>query len=246
MINSALIIRLTIVFLTILVCGLLLCVPLFKFDLRKFIHSKLFIKVLFWVPIFILFSIFLYLSNFQRLIFLGILICLCADELYKVMKKKRSMIAAIYFCILAVALLHFYFVGARMPDDKVTIIITVGFASVLADVFAFFMGNYMGVHKLPEKLNNGKSWEGVAGQMIGALVGVAIIKAFVVKVDPFLLFLPIGVGAAVGDLSNSYVKRKLGIKDWSNSIPEHGGYIDRLSSLAGSMIFTFYFMLLFT
>ena len=49
------------------------------------------------------------------------------------------------------------------------------------------------------------------------------------------LWLPIGLGAILGDLCNSYVKRREHIKNWSQRIPGHGGYLDRFASLAGSL-----------
>jgi phosphatidate cytidylyltransferase len=44
----------------------------------------------------------------------------------------------------------------------------------------------------------------------------------------------------LGDLANSYAKRLAGIKDWSRAIPGHGGFIDRLASLAGAATLLFY------
>ena len=62
---------------------------------------------------------------------------------------------------------------------------------------------------------------------------------------PWWLGLPIGLGSAAGDLTNSYVKRQLGIKDWSKLLPGHGGFTDRLSSLSGAAMVLFYTLLLF-
>lgn len=65
---------------------------------------------------------------------------------------------------------------------------------------------------------------------------------FINPVISIWLFLPIGLGSVVGDLANSFVKRKINIKDWGKAIPGHGGFIGRLSSLAGSAVCMFYFL----
>jgi phosphatidate cytidylyltransferase len=54
----------------------------------------------------------------------------------------------------------------------------------------------------------------------------------------------LGAGSALGDLTNSYVKRKLAIDEWGRAIPGHGGILDRFSSMAGSAVLVFYFLLI--
>jgi phosphatidate cytidylyltransferase len=240
--------RLVISFSVLLMAGTLLTLPLYHFDCRRFIKTKLFIKIIFWVPIFLVFVGLLYMNNTVRLVVLVILLGLAFSELLRVIrqgKAGRGMTPITYFILFGVALMHFYIIGVVYNPQAVNLLITICFASVLSDVTAFFMGNYLGKHKLPSVFNKGKSWEGVVGQVIGALIGVALVNAYVVHVPTLLLFLPIGIGGAVGDLANSYVKRVVGIKDWSNNIPGHGGYLDRLSSLVGSAVFTLYYLKLF-
>lgn len=223
----------------------MLTLPLYKFDWRRFIKSKLFIKIMFWIPIFLVLVGLLYSNNSIRLAVLFIFLGLTYNELFIVMKRRKTkrVLMITYFVLFAFALMNFYFINSSSsPEQFIKLLITICFASVLADVTAFFMGNYLGRHKLPPELNDRKSWEGVAGQVIGALLGVLLVNAFIVPVSPLTLFLPIGIGSAIGDLANSYVKRRVDIKDWSNNIPGHGGFLDRLSSLAGSALFTFYFL----
>lgn len=236
--------RLAILFAVLLITGLLLTLPLFRFRWRTFVRSNLFIKIIWWVPIFLIFVLFLYMSDPARLVVLLILVILALHELVGVMRRRPAdrTLMAVYFLLFSTALLHAYAIGHVYPAQGIGILITLGFASVLADVTAFFMGNYMGWHKLPAALNDHKSWEGVIGQLIGALIGVGLVDIFVIHVTSWWIFLPIGIGAAAGDLANSYVKRRVKIKDWSLSIPGHGGYLDRLCSLAGSAALTFYFL----
>jgi phosphatidate cytidylyltransferase len=236
--------RLVTLFSVLLAAGMLLTLPLYRFDYRRFIKSKLFIKIIFWIPIFIIFVSLLYASNSVRLVVLLVLLGVALGELIRVLQRQKASLSIplVYFLGFGIALMHFYAIGITYRAQAVNLLITICFASVLADVTAFFMGNYIGKHKLPTMLNKNKSWEGVAGQLIGAFIGVLLVNAFIVPVSPFLLFLPIGIGSAAGDLANSYVKRLVNTKDWSNNIPGHGGYLDRLSSLAGAAVLTFYFL----
>jgi phosphatidate cytidylyltransferase len=224
------------------VVGIALTVPLFNFDLKKFVHSSLFIKIIFWVPIFIILIGLLYANNFIRLVFLLVLLAASLIEILRVVKKRRSWVFLTYYLVFAAGLSHFYFLQVGYSAQFINLLITLGFATVLADVAAFFAGNYLGRHKLPAVLNERKSWEGVVGELIGASAGIGLINIFVQPVISPWLLLPIGVGSIAGDLANSYMKRKANIKDWSMAIPGHGGFIDRLSSLAGSAALTFWFL----
>jgi phosphatidate cytidylyltransferase len=156
--------------------------------------------------------------------------------------KKRHLLAITYGVLLSICLLQAIFISSNYD---INLLITIAICSVLSDVAAYFFGNYLGNHKLPAFLNNKKSWEGVAGQLLGALIGVFVVGAFLVPNLPLIIFIPIGVGSALGDLLNSYIKRRLDVKDWSNYIPGHGGFADRLSSMSLSILFAFYFVLIF-
>jgi phosphatidate cytidylyltransferase len=234
--------KLLVLFLCLLFLGAGLTIPLYKFDIRKFVRSRLFIKILFWVPIFVILTGLLYASQQIRLAVLVLLMLSALVELLKNYDSRHKTVMILYFTIFSVFLGHFYFIGADYKPHFVNLLITIAFATVLADVTAFFLGNYLGKHKLPEVLNKNKSWEGVIGEVAGALLGVILVSLFVEPLLSVWLFVPIGLGSVFGDLANSFVKRRLKIKDWSAAIPGHGGFIDRLSSVAGSVALTFYYL----
>lgn len=236
--------HLVITFIILLAAGVGLTVPLFKFDYKKFIRSELFVKILFWIPIFIILVGVLYANNPIRLSVLIVLLGASLAEVVRVIRIKRRPLFAIYYVLFAASSACLIFIEMARPGEFVNILITLGFANVLADVAAFFAGNYLGRHKLPKIFNPRKSWEGVGGELVGALAGVLLVNQFVQPVLSLWLFLPIGLGSIIGDLANSYVKRQAGIKDWSRAIPGHGGFTDRLSSLAGSAALTYIFILI--
>jgi len=228
----------------LLVMGALATLPLFGFDIKKFVRSSLFVKIAFWVPIFAFFTAILYADSRLRSGILIALMTAASVEFWLAVKKaKHKPWPVIYFVLFTAGLAHFFLLADRYQVRFVNLLITIFFATALSDVLAFFAGSYAGRHKLPGWLNPRKSWEGVGGQLIGALLGVLLVNAFVAPVVTLWLFLPLGIGSAIGDLANSYAKRKAGVKDWSRAIPGHGGLIDRLSSTAGSAALLYYFLL---
>jgi CDP-diglyceride synthetase len=237
--------QLLLVFSSLFVLGTLATLPLFAFKLQAFVHSSLFVKIALWIPIFMVFVAVLYAPNPGRLaVLIGIasMACLEAWRVAKAVGKPR--IVGVYVSVILVALAHFVLVVANFPQWAISLLITMCFASVLSDVCAFFFGKYLGRHHLPAALNSNKSWEGVVGQLVGAAVGVMVVHIWILPVVAWWIFIPLGVGSALGDLYNSYTKRQLGIKDWSQNLPGHGGYLDRLASLAVGIALTFYGLLL--
>jgi phosphatidate cytidylyltransferase len=106
--------------------------------------------------------------------------------------------------------------------------------TVLSDVGGYAFGVLFGRHPMAPSVSPKKSWEGFAGSVLTCLVGGA--AAVVLLLDgPWWAGAALGASAAVaatvGDLTESTLKRDLGIKDMSNILPGHGGIMDRLDSL---------------
>jgi len=101
------------------------------------------------------------------------------------------------------------------------------------DSFAFLTGSYLGKHRMFERISPKKSWEGFVGGNLFAL-GASLIFAHFMPQYTIWQWLIIGevvvVFGTLGDLVESLMKRTLGIKDSGNSIPGHGGFLDRFDS----------------
>jgi phosphatidate cytidylyltransferase len=113
----------------------------------------------------------------------------------------------------------------------------------VADIAAYFTGRAFGKHKLAPSISPGKTWEGVAG----AVVGVFLYGGIVLGFSPLAGKLPLPMPAIVlmlvlltavsvmGDLFESMLKRQVGIKDSSGLLPGHGGVLDRIDALTSTL-----------
>ena len=117
----------------------------------------------------------------------------------------------------------------------------------VADIGAYFSGKAFGKRKLAPSISPGKSWEGAIGGGIAVLVlaslsvafgGDAFERTFAVRVQhaygwaALVAVLVLMVAASiVGDLFESQLKRRAGMKDSSNLLPGHGGVLDRIDAL---------------
>jgi len=116
------------------------------------------------------------------------------------------------------------------------------FVVIFADSFAYGVGTLVGGPKIWRRVSPNKTWAGMFGGMIGAtlfLLGVVFsatqLVGFAVTSRAYLLALILGpvlaVVAQAGDLFESWLKRKAGVKDSSRLIPGHGGFFDRFDGL---------------
>jgi len=108
---------------------------------------------------------------------------------------------------------------------------------VATDTGAWGTGIWLGRHKLAPNISPGKTWEGFAGSIVVAIVA-GILCAWLMLGVPIWVGVVMGVLLALvgtaGDLTESLIKRDLGIKDISSWLPGHGGFFDRLDSILPS------------
>lgn len=107
---------------------------------------------------------------------------------------------------------------------------------VAADVGAYFSGRRFGKNKLAPRVSPGKTWEGVIGGVVGAIVVAAIgLSWFNVPALPFMgLSVVVIFASIVGDLTESLFKRHAGVKDSGSLLPGHGGVLDRVDSVTAA------------
>ena len=108
------------------------------------------------------------------------------------------------------------------------------------DIFAYFAGRALGGPKLAPSISPGKTWSGAAGGLLGgAAAGAALAHAAGVRLPLaaiLLLALLLSAVSQAGDLFESAVKRRQGVKDSGTLLPGHGGVMDRIDGLVAAAI----------
>jgi len=127
----------------------------------------------------------------------------------------------------------------------VEVILAVVLITVASDTGAYVGGKAVGSTKFHPASPN-KTWEGtiigvIAAVVAGLIVGIVPISVFGEElVDAALLGLVIGIVVPIGDLTESMVKRDLGVKDMGTLLPGHGGFLDRVDGLLFALPAAYY------
>lgn len=148
-------------------------------------------------------------------------------------------------CIMYVRYLPWYADGGYFPG--VFMIVYLLFCAWFGDSGAYFVGTFLGKHKLCPNISPKKTVEGFIGGIItvGVVVGVqcALYNEVILRLAgvsdeykmSYFVLIPIGMLACVagvlGDLTASVIKRQYDVKDFGNLMPGHGGVLDRFDSV---------------
>lgn len=137
-----------------------------------------------------------------------------------------------------------HLVALRQLADGLSWVLLALFATWGADTLAYFVGRSLGRHKLWPRISPKKSWEGFAGGVIGSVVGGGLIVIAFPSIGwqtGLVIAGVVTVADLFGDLAISMMKRHVGVKDTSNLLPGHGGFLDRMDSvLLVSMVVYYY------
>lgn len=111
---------------------------------------------------------------------------------------------------------------------------------VLSDVLGYFVGRIVGGPKFWPSLSPKKTWSGtVAGWVAAAAFGVVLWRSGVAPFSVVILSPLICLAGQMGDIAESWLKRRAGVKDSSNLIPGHGGFMDRFDAVTGAVLAAF-------
>lgn len=109
---------------------------------------------------------------------------------------------------------------------------------ILADIGGYIAGNLLGRHKLAPTISPGKTWEGLLGGLALQVLLVMGLLTYISEINWLnlcLLVFPVALSSVIGDLFESMLKRHRGIKDSSNLLPGHGGFLDRLDGVMAAL-----------
>jgi len=124
-------------------------------------------------------------------------------------------------------------------DDGLALIMWVFIVTWATDIGAFFVGRAFGRAKLVPAISPNKTWAGLYGGMAAATI-LAGAWVLLTGLNPALLVLAplFALAAQCGDLFESWMKRRAGIKDSGHWLPGHGGLLDRLDGLVPIAVLT--------
>jgi len=145
-----------------------------------------------------------------------------------IVTNKRALAAGVLYCGLPVLALTFL----RRQDDGLLLAAWALSLVWATDIGAFFAGRTIGGPKLAPKISPAKTWSGLIGGialawlLAGALWNAEGLPRHLMLATPLLAILAQG-----GDLFESAIKRRAGVKDSGTILPGHGGVLDRLDGL---------------
>jgi CDP-diglyceride synthetase len=130
------------------------------------------------------------------------------------------------------------------PDRHgIAFVLAAVIVTVAADVGSLLVGAALGRHQLSPSISPNKSWEGLIGGAVAAILVSVIVVHFI---HPWTLSkaalygVVVAIVAPLGDLSQSMIKRHLGLKDMGRLLPGHGGILDRVDGLLFVMPATYF------
>lgn len=202
---------------------------------RRFI-TAMFIGTIFWITFFyfppILFSMMLTI----------ILIAILVTEWTTLFKNNKTLfwlLMPLYPVLPFVLLIH------MNHHSEYHMLLYYLFLTVFSfDSTAYMTGIVVGYHKIAPSISPGKTVEGCIGGFLGALVCFVLAtweQGLELSYKFSLLFvLGISIIAFLGDIFESSLKRRAGVKDSGNFLPGHGGFLDRFDAV---MMVTFFFFI---
>lgn len=109
---------------------------------------------------------------------------------------------------------------------------------VVTDIAGYFAGRMIGGPKLWPRVSPKKTWSGaVAGWIGAAFVGLAFAEVTHAGIGLIGISLAVSMASQIGDIAESAIKRRGGVKDSSSLIPGHGGLLDRFDGMLGAAVF---------
>jgi len=156
-------------------------------------------------------------------------------ELYRIRRAGPAALLQLVVLVMGLAALWWLRVLTdvigKPPGFSVPLILVVILPTWAGDVVAYLVGSAIGTRKLVPTLSPGKTWEGTIAGFIAAGLVAAVIASIDHLPSGVVFAVLVGPVALAGDLLESWVKRRAGVKDSGTLFPGHGGMLDRIDSL---------------
>lgn len=174
------------------------------------------------------------------------LIAILLNAFYSLFKSKKVDFSKIFW-VTTFVISYLGIFGSlamlmlRVEDGASRVFLFIAITA-LSDTGGYLTGIVLGKHRLAPNISPNKSYEGLIGSIIFASLFAGIIGPRfldITSVQGVIIGIVLAFSGTLGDLFESGIKRKLGIKDFSTLIPGHGGMFDRLDSLAPNALMSF-------
>jgi phosphatidate cytidylyltransferase len=181
-------------------------------------------------------------------------------EWFNIVKNRQHktvwiLVGLLYSILPAISLIYLRtgaheFTALPSIDPRLAIVVSLIAAVIATDIGAYFAGRMIGGPKLAPSISPKKTWAGFFGGIVAAMAVGAFLQYFLPFVsakfpsepDPqmylmyyffnaLLFCAPVSIISQIGDLFESWIKRKFDVKDSGTLIPGHGGFMDRLDGL---------------
>ena len=197
------------------------------------VYNNIFLRILFSTIFILVYFLCLYI-NFQFVFYLIFLIYFFIFIEIYIYFNKYKLIPLIYILISLTFFINIDFSKDIFLNFNLFILTVITF-----DIFSYIIGKIFGRKKLT-KISPNKTYEGLIGGMLISfsisLLFSLILKIFI-NIELLIFIFFIILSSFVGDIIESYFKRKNNIKNSSEFIPGHGGVFDRFDSFLFSIIF---------
>lgn len=175
--------------------------------------------------------------------------CVIASLLYlfKIEERKLEDALATITGIFYIVFFSYHVVLVDGTGEYSILLWLIVLTAFGTDIMAYFTGMALGKHKLCPKISPKKTIEGSIGGILGSVILCAVFSWIFVPrllVHSVIIGILGGVISQFGDLTASIFKRKMGIKDYGNLIPGHGGILDRFDSLLFTAPMVYYYIVL--
>lgn len=189
-------------------------------------------------------------NDFEKIMYILVIAMVIALIIPIVDLKYSFVDVAITFLGFIYVVILFSFiplVNGKVDGQYLVWLIFIG--SWLSDTVAYYFGRFFGKNKLCPKVSPKKTIEGSIGGFLGATLGCGlfgiVVSPYISQVNIihfFLIGALCGIMGQLGDLVASSIKRFVGLKDYSNLIPGHGGILDRFDSILFNAVVVFYYL----
>ncbi|WP_203636300.1 phosphatidate cytidylyltransferase [Thermobrachium celere] len=204
------------------------------------------------IAFFIINQLIMFTSDISQYNLILIYLLFLLSMAYPIFSKKYTVISSALTVIGYIYIVSFFNLLVKIDqfNNGHRLIWIVFIIAWCCDTFAYFTGMAFGKRKLCPEVSPKKTIEGSIGGILGSIIGLFIWKYFNRTIDVTYIELIIlgafgAIVSQIGDLSASLIKRYVGIKDYGNIMPGHGGILDRFDSILYVIPIVYYYIAFF-